>query len=194
MGLLSTVMAYDKNVSPVGWYYGSYLLRFVEMDDAQRNDPERRFLSWENTVIVEAKSLGSAYSKVEKLGKAECKPYRGGPKGVRVRWEYLGVTELLPIYEELADGAEIAWVKRKPRKLRALKSLVRSKQEFVQYAGTIGLAMHSSGPRSKKSLGNDRGQATIPCALKRDKFSRARTQPTPAAGSRAPAGAGSPAR
>ena len=26
-------MSYDKNVSPVGWYIGSYLLRFVELDD-----------------------------------------------------------------------------------------------------------------------------------------------------------------
>lgn len=125
-------MAYDKNVSPVGWYYGSYLLRFVEMDDTRRDDPERRFVSWENTVIVKAKSLDVAYSKVEKIGKAQSKPYRGGPKGVRVRWEYLGVTELLAIHEELTDGAEIAWTERRPRKLQALRSLVRPKHAFIQ--------------------------------------------------------------
>ena len=125
-------MTHDKNLSPVGWYYGSYLLRFVEMDDAQRDDPEGRFVSWENTVIVKAESLDTAYSKIEKIARAASKPYRGGPKGVRVKWEFLGLTELLPIYEELSDGAEIAWTERKPRKLQVLKSLVRSKQAFKQ--------------------------------------------------------------
>src|ERR1700744_3942144 len=76
-------MAYDKNASPVGWYFGSYLLRFVELRDVQRKNPERRFASWENTVIVKADTLESAYSKIEKIGKAESKPYRGGLNGIR---------------------------------------------------------------------------------------------------------------
>jgi len=126
-------MTWDKNVSPVGWYVGSYLLRFVELDDKERNDPERRFLSWENTVIVKAKSLDSAYTKVERIGKSQTKPYRGGPPpGVRVQWEYLGITDLLPIYEELEDGAEIAWTERPSRKLRTLKQWVRPKDAFHQ--------------------------------------------------------------
>jgi hypothetical protein len=125
-------MASDKNLSPVGWYYGSYLLRFIELDDKQLTNPEKRFSSWENTVIVKAKSLDAAYSKVEKIAKAETKPYLGGSAGVRVKWEYLGVTELLPIYEKLVDGAEIAWTKRAPRKLKALRSYVRPRQAFRQ--------------------------------------------------------------
>lgn len=125
-------MAYDTNVSPVGWYYGSYLLRFVELADNDRDNLERRFLSWENTVIVKAKSLDDAYSKVDKIGKGAAKPYRGGTEGVRVKWDYLGVTELLPIYEKLADGAEIAWTKRSPRKLRVLKNYVRPRRSFGQ--------------------------------------------------------------
>jgi hypothetical protein len=123
-------MAYDKNVSPVGWYYGSYLLRFVELADKERDNLDRRFLSWENTVIVKAESLDDAYAKVEKIGKAATKPYLGGSEGVRVKWDYLGVTELLPIYEKLSDGAEIAWAERAPRKLRALKSYVKSRRSF----------------------------------------------------------------
>ncbi|GAA5172918.1 DUF4288 domain-containing protein [Viridibacterium curvum] len=125
-------MAYDKNVSPVGWYLGSYLLRFIELDDADRNDPEKMFPSWENTVLVKAASLEAAYSKVEKIGKQNSKPYRGGPEGVKVKWEYLGVTEILPIYEEIADGAEIAWADRAPRKLKNLQQWVRPKSAIRQ--------------------------------------------------------------
>ena len=125
-------MAHDKNVSPVGWYYASYLLRFVELDDARRNDPERRFLSWENTVIVKAKSLNAAYAKVERIGKMDTTPYLGGPTpGKPVQWEYVGITSLLPIYEELADGAEIAWAEAS-RKLKTLRKLVQPKEAFHQ--------------------------------------------------------------
>jgi hypothetical protein len=123
---------HDKNTSPVGWYLGSYLLRFIELNDEERDDPERRFVSWENTVLVKAESLDSAYVKVEQIAKRASKAYRGGPTGVRVRWEYLGVTELLPVYEELGDGAEIAWKERAPCKLRTLKQWVKPKSSFRQ--------------------------------------------------------------
>ena len=111
-------MPHDKNKSPVGWYLGSYLLRFVRVHDSQREDPEQRFLSWENTVLVQAKTIEGAYTKVERIGRQNNRPFKAGPQGVSAEWEYLGVTEVLPIYEELTDGAEIAWAERAPRKLK----------------------------------------------------------------------------
>ena len=123
-------MALNKNISPVDWYFGSYLLRFVEVEKPGRNDPDKRFIAWENTVLVKAKSLDSAYTKVERIGKAAAKPYRGGPEGVRVMWEYVGVTELVPVYEPIADGAEIAWANHGSRKLKTLKCWVKRKREF----------------------------------------------------------------
>jgi hypothetical protein len=125
-------MPHDKNVSPVGWYLGSYLLRFMELRDQDRNNPEKRFLSWENTVLVKARSIEAAYTKVVRIAKQNAKPYRGGSEGVPVQWEYLGVTEILPIYEKIADGAEIAWAERAPRKLKHLKCLVKSKDSLRQ--------------------------------------------------------------
>jgi hypothetical protein len=129
-GLREINMAYDKTISPVDWYFGSYLLRFVEIDEPGQNDPDRRFVAWENTVLVKAKSMDSAYTKVERIGKAAAKPYRGGPKGVRVKWEYVGITQLVPVYEPIADGAEIAWADHGSRKLKTLKRWVRPKQDF----------------------------------------------------------------
>ncbi len=125
-------MTYDKNKSPVGWYVGSYLLRFVELDDPNRNDPEARFTSWENTVLVKASSIEAAYTKIEKIGKLNSKPYKGGPQGIPVQWEYLGVTEVLPIYEDIEDGAEIAWAERAPRKLRKLREWITTKSKIRQ--------------------------------------------------------------
>jgi hypothetical protein len=123
-------MNHDPNHSPVGWYVGSYLLRFIETGAAGNYTARRRFLSWENTVLVKARSFDEAYAKVTRIGRANTRPYRGGPKGIPVRWIFEGVTDLLPVYERLKDGAEILWTQRSPRTLKALRALVKSKRSL----------------------------------------------------------------
>jgi len=124
-------MSHDPNRAPFGWYVASYLLRFVEIPGAGNDHPRRRFLSWENTVLVKARSLEHAYAKVVKLGRAKTRPYRGGPKGMPVRWVFEGVTDLLPIYDKLRDGAEIMWTERSPRTVNSLRKLVKSKRTLL---------------------------------------------------------------
>jgi hypothetical protein len=119
-------MTFDSTLSPVGWYYGSYLLRFVELDEPGNEDPERRFVCWENTVIVRAKTLAEAWQKVVKLARSECRPYRGGKEAARVQWKFVGIRHLVPIYEPLEDGAEIAWKPYAPRKLKTLRQMVQA--------------------------------------------------------------------
>lgn len=123
---------HDKNVSPVGWYLVSYLLRFVELRDKDNDDDERRFLSWENTILVQAENMDHAYDKAMKIARQAAKPYKGGPEGVPVQWKLVGITDVLPIYEEIEDGAEIAWAERAPRKLHNLKKMVRPRGKFRQ--------------------------------------------------------------
>src|SRR5690606_34314622 len=121
---------YDKNNSPVGWYIASYLIRFTELDDKDNNDHEKRFLSWENTIIVKAESFDEAYDKVIENAALNTKPYKGGVDVVPVQWVFEGVTELLPIYEELEDGAEIMWSEHNSRKLRTLRKWVKEKHDL----------------------------------------------------------------
>lgn len=122
-----------RNISPVGWYVASYVLRFIELSEQGNSNPSRRFLTWENTVLTKARSLGHAYDKVVALAKAGTEPYKGGPApGVDVQWVFEGVTELLPIYEELEDGDEIMWAKHRPRALKTIRSWARTKKEFLR--------------------------------------------------------------
>jgi len=124
-------MAYDKNVSPVNWYAVSYLLRFVELADPDKENPEKRFPTWENTVLVKARYPAEAYRKGTKFARLEAKPYRGGLAGVPVQWRFEGITNVLPIYEKLGDGAEIMWESRHPRKLKTLRNLVKRKPALI---------------------------------------------------------------
>ncbi|QKE63321.1 DUF4288 domain-containing protein [Aquipseudomonas campi] len=125
-------MARDKNISPVGWYVGAYLLRFIEVNDPSNEDGEERFLSWENTVIVKAENMDEAYDKIEKIAKESTAPYLGGADAIPVQWVFEGITDILPIYEELEDGSEIMWSEHKPTKLKNLRKMVRRRGEFVQ--------------------------------------------------------------
>lgn len=62
----------------------------------------------------------------------ETQPYKGGKDGVPVQWVFEGVTELLPIYEELEDGCEIMYREHNSKKLKNLRKVVREKDEFSQ--------------------------------------------------------------
>jgi hypothetical protein len=120
----------SADISPVGWYVGSYLLRFVELDEPGNEDPDARFMAWENTVIVRARDLDEAFRKIELVGMQGTEPYQGGPEGVPVRWIFEGITELLPIYEPLEDGAEIMWEERDAESLRSLRERSMSLEQI----------------------------------------------------------------
>lgn len=124
-----------NETSPVGWYVGSYLLRFVELSEPENNDLDASFLVWENTVIVRAETLEEAFQKVEQVGQQHTEPYQGGPDGgVPVQWIFEGITDLLPIYEPLEDGAEIMWAEHESVKLDKLRgqsmSLAQIRERF----------------------------------------------------------------
>ncbi len=151
----------SKSISPVGWYVGSYLLRFIEVDAKGNDDPEGRFLVWENTVIVRAESFEQAYAKVQAIGEGETAPYQGAgltpadweitqaaadrmgvnvdeitdskQKGpVAVQWVFEGISDLLPIYDELADGTEIMWANHNKRKLKTVKRWAKTCDQLKQ--------------------------------------------------------------
>jgi len=47
-----------------------------------------------------------------------------------VRWVFEGITELLPVYERLQDGAEIMWAEKESVKLSALRAQSMSLEEI----------------------------------------------------------------
>jgi len=52
-------------------------------------------------------------------------------QGVDVQWVFEGVTEILPIYEEIDDGCEIIWSEY-TKKLKNIRKRARARGEFHQ--------------------------------------------------------------
>jgi hypothetical protein len=134
-----------RDVSPVDWQVGTYQLRFVELGDKRNEDLNGRFLIWENTVLVKAKSLSEAHRKITRIGRST-RPYKGGPDAVDVQWVFEGIVELLPVYDEIEDGVEIMWAERS-RSLKKIRSLAKCASEFKQHKASP--ASRSTRSRTK---------------------------------------------
>ena len=125
----------DPNHSPVDWYVASYVIRFVEINAEGNDNEEKQFDVWENTILIKAESLSEAYEKAETEAKLSTEPYLGGEKGVPVQWIYEGITYILPIYEQLEDGAEIMFSEYR-RKLKNIRKRTLTKDEVLGNNGT----------------------------------------------------------
>ncbi|MBB6368550.1 hypothetical protein FHR56_003729 [Xanthomonas sacchari] len=111
------------------------MIRFIELDAVGNDDPQEEFLAWENTVIVSAPDFDEAYRKVVAVAETTTDPYKGGPDGIPVQWVFEGVTQLLPIYESLEDGAEIMYEEHESIRLDALRQRVMSLEALKDQLG-----------------------------------------------------------
>ena len=80
--------------------------------------------------------MDEAYDKAIEFGTANTQPYNGGSTGSDVQWVFEGIVELLPIYEELEDGAEISWAES-TRSLKTIRRRAISKEEARQNPGRV---------------------------------------------------------
>ena len=121
----------NRNKSPFGWWVASYIERF-EPENENSENPNRRCLAWENTIIIKAKNREVAFSKAEKVGKLG-NGIVSTVKGRKGVWRYEGLTSLLAIYEELEDGAEILWNEHKNVSMKSVKSRVKNKDQLETF-------------------------------------------------------------
>jgi hypothetical protein len=120
-----------RNKSPYGWWLATCLERF-EFYDEDKSNSNRRCIAWENTILIKAKDREEAYGKAVENGKLSdgSEADFNGRKGT---WVFEGLTSLIPIYEELEDGAEILWDEHKNCAVKTVKSWVRTKGELEAF-------------------------------------------------------------
>jgi len=124
----------SNNISPVGWYVASYLERF-EFPDEDTSNEDRRCRAWENTIIVKADDPEQAYQKaIEQATLSQDSEWTRGDGLAGGRLVFEGLTSLLPIYDELEDGAEILWRDYPSSKVKTIKRMIRSKDNLKAFS------------------------------------------------------------
>lgn len=107
---------------------GWWIFREVEQWVSKRQktlSPNSRCPVWENTRLIRAKNRQEAYGKALKLGSA------GHPsKTNEGEWRFAGISMLLPVYEDVEDGAEILWVDRGLLTVSTIKKLTKTKRQL----------------------------------------------------------------
>ena len=121
-----------RNKSPYGWWLAAYVERF-ELDDEDTSNDRRRCLAWENTILIHAKSREGAYKKAIRAGKLSEGRTAQTEDGRKGKWRFDGLTSLLPIYEELEDGAEIVWMEHRGKMVKSIKAMVREKHKLEAF-------------------------------------------------------------
>lgn len=117
------------NISPVDWFIASYIERTEPEEHASDSNLQRKVMSvWENRILVKPKTPEEAFART--LTHLEDIPREyTNTDGVVLRVCVDGITSLLPIYEELQDGAEIEWIDHGSLRIEEINSMVRRKQD-----------------------------------------------------------------
>ncbi len=124
---------HPSQVSPVGWYIASYIERIdpVEAYDAGESH-HQPWAVWENRILVKASTPDEALRRTnEHL--ADIGYEYINADGVLVRNSVVGLTSLLPIFEELEDGNEIEWIDHTGESLVEMNERVRANSELEAF-------------------------------------------------------------
>jgi Domain of unknown function (DUF4288) len=121
-------MMVEKNVKgePVSWYLSREIIYFEFADQTDQDE----YQVWENLILINAQSPEEAYQKALKHGfYSEGEVTMDGRKG---RSRFKGLKTLVPVYEDIEDGAEIEWLEYVVGKDR-LESLVKPKENLPAF-------------------------------------------------------------
>lgn len=116
-----------RNRNHTGWWVFCEVQRWV----ATGNDGklQKRFPVWENTRLVRARGREQAYKRALKLANEGMPSQTHGGE-----WQFVGLSSLLPVYDELDDGAEILWTDHGSIGMEKLKRLVKVKDKLPAFA------------------------------------------------------------
>ena len=118
-----------------------YIAEIIEKcEPVERNEKQelRRVTTWGNHHLIKADSPEKAFDKAEKIGKEAEYKFTNSDK-IKMEWIFVGIGELLPIYEDIEDGAELMWndygfisnrrTLKMPYKKKELMKLIKPKQQ-----------------------------------------------------------------
>jgi len=121
----------EKNVvgEPVSWYLSREIIYFEFADQTNQDE----YQVWENLILINAQDPEEAYQKALKHGfDSEGEVTIDGRKG---RSRFKGLKTLIPVYEDIEDGAEIEWLEYVIGK-DELESLVKPKEDLPAFQPT----------------------------------------------------------
>lgn len=116
------------------WFLADIVERAEIVGDDKAN-PNRRCLTWVNAVLIQALSIEDAYDKALKVGRENYSMRYKAASGKTCNWKVLGLSSLVPIYEDIGDGAEIGFADVGSIAAKTSERMVKTKKEILSKYG-----------------------------------------------------------
>lgn len=119
-----------KKIVNKGDWFLVEVIEICEPANADISDTSRRATTWGNCLLINASTPSKAFDKAVKIGKAGNYSFKG--RGEKMKWKFAGIGDLLPIYEDLADGTEIMWRDYGNIQSKRIDKIVKTKKELLK--------------------------------------------------------------
>lgn len=120
----------EKIKNNKNWYLVEIIER-CEPNGKEDKRPLRRCIVYGNIHLIRADSIEEAYEKAEKIGKEGNYDFKNANK-MDMKWEFIGIGDILPIYEDIEDGAELMFTDYGFISAKRSNAFVKTKAEWIK--------------------------------------------------------------
>ena len=118
------------SIEKVNWYIAEIIEKREPVNRNKENDL-RRVVTWGNFHLIKAENPKQAYEKAIKIGKEGEVRFINSDK-IEMEYVFVGVADLIPIYEDIEDGSEIMWTDYGVMTNRKTERFARSEKELLE--------------------------------------------------------------
>ena len=111
-----------------------YIAEIIEKCEPVKHNKEydmRRVITWGNFHLIKADSPKLAYQKAIKIGKESEVKFINSDK-IEMEYTFVGIADLIPIYDDIEDGCEIMWTDYGSISNRKSEKFVKSEKEILE--------------------------------------------------------------
>jgi hypothetical protein len=120
----------DKIINKGNWFLVEVIERCEPVNSDNKKDL-RRCTVWGNFHLIKASTPDKAYDKAVQLGLSGNYTFKNSDK-LDMKWEFVGIGDILPIYEDLEDKAEVMWTDYGFISAKRSEKLTRTKKELLK--------------------------------------------------------------
>jgi hypothetical protein len=119
----------NKIINNGDWFLVE-IIEIYEPVDSNKMQELRRVTAYGNYHLINAATPSRAYEKAVKIGKHSNYKFTNSDK-IKMKSKFLGIGDLLPICENIQDGAEIMWNNYGFISARSSEKKVRTKKDLI---------------------------------------------------------------
>jgi hypothetical protein len=119
-----------KKIKNIGDWFLAEIIEICEPSKTDKKDLKRRATTYGNYILINAATPSDAYDKAVIIGKSYSYSFKS--RNQKMKWKFVGIGDLLPIYEDIENGAEIMWRDYGNIQAKRIKKIVSSKKELLK--------------------------------------------------------------